>query len=59
MQSKNQYLKALIEKEELFFKIKTLSVLKATLSVAKKEKSRFLDEYCQTTGQDRKIFVIF
>jgi len=44
MQAKNQYLKALIEKRGYLLK-------------SKKEKSRLLDEYCQTTGQNRNYVI--
>jgi hypothetical protein len=44
MQSKNQYLKALIEK-------------RGYLLGSKKGKSRLLDEYYQTTGQNRKYVI--
>jgi len=44
MYSKNQYLKALIEKRGYLLK-------------SKKEKSRLLDEYCQTTGQNRDYVI--
>ncbi len=40
MYSKNQYLKALVEKRGYFLR-------------SKKEKSRLLDEYCQITGLNR------
>jgi len=44
MYSKNQYLKALIEKRGYLLK-------------SKKEKSELLDEYCQTTGQNRNYVI--
>jgi len=44
MQAKNQYLKALIEKRGYLLK-------------SKKEKSKLLDEYCQTTGQNRNYVI--
>ena len=44
MYSRNQYLKALIEK-------------RGYLLGSKKEKSKLLDEYCQTTGQNRKYVI--
>ena len=44
MQAKNQYLKALIEKRGYLLK-------------PKKEKSKLLDEYCQTTGQNRNYVI--
>jgi len=44
MKSKNQYLKALIEKRGYLLK-------------SKKEKSKLLDEYCQTTGQNRNYVI--
>lgn len=44
MKSRNQYLKALIEKRGYLLK-------------PKKEKSRLLDEYCQTTGQNRNYVI--
>ena len=44
MYSKNQYLKALIEKRGYLLK-------------SKKEKSRLLDEYCKTTGQNRNYVI--
>ena len=44
MKSRNQYLKALIEKRGYVLK-------------AKKEKSKLLDEYCQTTGQNRDYVI--
>ncbi len=44
MYSKNQYLKALIEQRGYLLK-------------SKKEKSKLLDEYCQTTGQNRNYVI--
>jgi len=44
MKSRNQYLKALIEKKSYLLK-------------SKKEKSKLLDEYCQTTGQNRNYVI--
>jgi hypothetical protein len=44
MHSRNQYLKALIEKRGYHL-------------LSKKEKSRLLDEYCQTTGQNRNYVI--
>jgi hypothetical protein len=44
MQAKNQYLKVLIEKRGYLLK-------------SKKEKSKLLDEYCQTTGQNRNYVI--
>jgi hypothetical protein len=44
MQSKNQYLKALIEKRGYLLR-------------SKKEKSKLLDEYCQTTGMNRDYII--
>ena len=44
MRSKSQYLKALIEKRGYLLK-------------SKKEKSKLLDEYCQTTGLKRKYVI--
>jgi len=44
MQSRNQYLKALIEKKGYHL-------------LSKKEKSKILDEYCQLTGQDRNYVI--
>jgi hypothetical protein len=44
MQSRNQYLKALIEKRGYHL-------------ISKKEKSKLLDEYCQTTGQNRNYVI--
>jgi hypothetical protein len=44
MQSRNQYLKALIETRGYHL-------------LSKKEKSRLLDEYCQTTGQNRNYVI--
>ncbi len=44
MHSKNQYLKALIEQRGYLLK-------------SKKEKSKLLDEYCQTTGQNRNYVI--
>jgi len=44
MYSKNQYLKALIEKRGYLLK-------------SKKEKSKLLDEYCKTTGQNRNYII--
>ena len=44
MRSKSQYLKALIEKRDYLLK-------------SKKEKSKLLDEYCQTTGLKRKYVI--
>ena len=44
MRSRNQYLKALIEKRGYLLK-------------SKKEKSKLLDEYCQTTGQNRNYVI--
>ena len=44
MYSKNQYLKALVEKRGYLLK-------------SKKEKSRLLDEYCRTTGQNRNYVI--
>jgi hypothetical protein len=44
MYSKNQYLKALVEKRGYLLK-------------SKKEKSKLLDEYCKTTGQNRNYVI--
>lgn len=44
MHSKNQYLKALIEKRSYLLK-------------SKKEKSKLLDEYCKTTGLNRNYVI--
>ena len=44
MYSRNQYLKALIEKRGYLLR-------------SKKEKSKLLDEYCQTTGQNRNYVI--
>jgi hypothetical protein len=44
MQSRNQYLRALIEKRGYLLK-------------SKKEKSKLLDEYCKTTGQNRNYVI--
>lgn len=44
MSSRNQYLKALIEK-------------RGYLLLSKKDKGRLLDEYCKTTGQNRSYVV--
>jgi len=44
MKSKNQYLKALVERRGYHF-------------LAKKEKSKLLDEFCQTTGQNRSYVI--